>query len=80
VTDTLDGVIVLVVIFLLIAGFVIDLLIIILTPDLPTPYPELNGDPVRFGMVFTILRRSEIHASRGRGYVRRLLDPALSDR
>ena len=50
-TDTLDGVIVLVVIFLLIAGFVIDLLIIMLIPDLPTTYPELNGDPVRFGMV-----------------------------
>jgi tripartite ATP-independent transporter DctM subunit len=56
VTDSLEGVMILVVIFLLIAGFVIDstVLIIMLTPIFLPLIQQLEGDPVHFGMVFII--------------------------
>jgi tripartite ATP-independent transporter DctM subunit len=56
VTDSLEGVMMLVVIFLLIAGFVIDstVLIIMLTPIFLPLIQQLNGDPVHFGLVFII--------------------------
>jgi TRAP-type C4-dicarboxylate transport system permease large subunit len=56
VTDSLDGVMMLIVIFLLIAGFVIDstVLIIMLTPIFLPLIQQLNGDPVHFGLVFII--------------------------
>jgi tripartite ATP-independent transporter DctM subunit len=56
VTDNLEGVMMLVVIFLLIAGFVIDstVLIIMLTPIFLPLIQQLNGDPVHFGLVFII--------------------------
>jgi TRAP-type transport system large permease protein len=56
VTDNLQGVMVLIVIFLLIAGFVIDstVLIIMLTPIFLPLIQQLEGDPVHFGMVFII--------------------------
>ena len=56
VTNSLEGVMILVVLFLLIAGFVIDstVLIIMLTPIFLPLIQQLNGDPVHFGMVFII--------------------------
>ncbi len=55
-TDSLEGVMMLIVIFLLIAGFVIDstVLIIMLTPIFLPLIQQLNGDPVHFGRVFII--------------------------
>jgi tripartite ATP-independent transporter DctM subunit len=55
-TDSLEGVMMLIVIFLLIAGFVIDstVLIIMLTPIFLPLIQQLNGDPVHFGLVFII--------------------------
>jgi tripartite ATP-independent transporter DctM subunit len=56
VTDNLDGVMMLIVIFLLIAGCFIDgsVLIIMLTPIFLPIIRDLNGDPVHFGLVFII--------------------------
>jgi tripartite ATP-independent transporter DctM subunit len=56
VTDSLEGVMFLVVVFLLIAGFVIDstVLIIMLTPIFLPLIQQLDGDPVHFGIVFII--------------------------
>jgi tripartite ATP-independent transporter DctM subunit len=56
VTGSLQGVMVLIVIFLLIAGFVIDstVLIIMLTPIFLPLIQQLEGDPVHFGLVFII--------------------------
>jgi tripartite ATP-independent transporter DctM subunit len=56
VTDSLDGVTVLIVIFLLIAGCFIDgsVLIIMLTPIFLPLIRDLDGDPVHFGLVFVI--------------------------
>lgn len=55
-TENLQAVMVLVVIFLLIAGFVIDstVLIIMLTPIFLPLVERLGGDPVHFGLVFII--------------------------
>jgi TRAP-type transport system large permease protein len=56
VTTSLNGVMVLIVIFLLIAGCFIDgsVLIIMLTPIFLPLVRELDGDPVHFGLVFII--------------------------
>jgi tripartite ATP-independent transporter DctM subunit len=56
VTDSLSGVMVLIVAFLLIAGCFIDgsVLIIMLTPIFLPLIRDLDGDPVHFGLVFII--------------------------
>jgi tripartite ATP-independent transporter DctM subunit len=56
VTDSLNGVMALIVIFLLIAGCFIDgsVLIIMLTPIFLPLIRDLDGDPVHFGLVFII--------------------------
>jgi tripartite ATP-independent transporter DctM subunit len=56
VTDSLSGVMVLIVAFLLIAGCFIDgsVLIIMLTPIFLHLIRDLDGDPVHFGLVFII--------------------------
>jgi TRAP-type transport system large permease protein len=56
ITDSLPGVMALVVVFLLIAGCFIDgsVLIIMLTPIFLPLIRELGGDPVHFGLVFVI--------------------------
>ena len=55
-TENLQAVMILIVTFLLIAGFVIDstVLIIMLTPIFLPLIEQLGGDPVHFGMVFII--------------------------
>jgi TRAP-type transport system large permease protein len=56
VTDALNGVMVLIALFVLVAGFVIDgtVLIIMLTPIFLPLVRDLGGDPVHFGMIFII--------------------------
>ena len=56
ITDNLYGVMVLIVIFMLIAGFFVDatVLIIMLTPIFLPLIESLDGDPVHFGLVFII--------------------------
>jgi tripartite ATP-independent transporter DctM subunit len=56
VTDSLNGVMVLVVAFLLIAGMFVDatVLLIMLTPIFLPLIRELDGDPVHFGLVFIV--------------------------
>ena len=81
VTNSLEGVMILVVLFLLIAGFVIDstVLIIMLTPIFLPLIQQLNGDAVR--IVFIVAATiGNFHAAGGRGHVCGVLDPAVSDR
>jgi tripartite ATP-independent transporter DctM subunit len=56
ITDSLSGVMMLIVVFLLIAGCFIDgsVLIIMLTPIFLPLIRDLDGDPVHFGLVFII--------------------------
>jgi tripartite ATP-independent transporter DctM subunit len=56
VTDSLPGVLTLIVLFLLICGFFIDatVLIIMLTPIFLPLVRQLGGDPVHFGVVFVV--------------------------
>ena len=56
ITDNLSGVMVLIVIFTLIAGFFVDatVLIIMLTPIFLPLVAGLDGDPVHFGLVFIV--------------------------
>lgn len=56
VTDSLYGVLLLVVVFILIAGLFVDatVLIIMLTPIFLPLIRELDGDPVHFGLVFIV--------------------------
>jgi tripartite ATP-independent transporter DctM subunit len=56
VTDNLSAVMILIVVFILIAGFVVDatVLIIMLTPIFLPLVESLGGDPVHFGIVFII--------------------------
>jgi tripartite ATP-independent transporter DctM subunit len=56
ISDDLQTVMVLIVLFLLVAGFVIDstVLIIMLTPIFLPVVRDLGGDPVHFGIVFII--------------------------
>lgn len=56
VTDSLNGVMALVVLFLLVCGFFIDatVLIIMLTPIFLPLVRQLGGDPVHFGVVFIV--------------------------
>ncbi|MCZ7660211.1 MAG: TRAP transporter large permease subunit [Xanthobacteraceae bacterium] len=56
VTDSLNGVMILIVAFLLVAGCFIDgsVLIIMLTPIFLPLVRDLDGDPVHFGLVFII--------------------------
>jgi tripartite ATP-independent transporter DctM subunit len=56
VTDSLNGVMALIAVFLLIAGLFIDgsVLIIMLTPIFLPLIRDLNGDPVHFGLVFIV--------------------------
>jgi TRAP-type C4-dicarboxylate transport system permease large subunit len=56
VTDNLEAVMILVLVFVLAAGFVIDgtVLIIMLTPIFLPLVRQLGGDPVHFGLVFII--------------------------
>jgi tripartite ATP-independent transporter DctM subunit len=56
VTDSLNGVMALIVLFLLICGFFIDatVLIIMLTPIFLPLVRNLGGDPVHFGVVFIV--------------------------
>jgi tripartite ATP-independent transporter DctM subunit len=56
VTDSLNGVLALIVLFLLICGFFIDatVLIIMLTPIFLPLIRGLGGDPVHFGVVFIV--------------------------
>lgn len=56
ITDNLSGVMLLIVIFTLIAGFFIDatVLIIMLTPIFLPLIESLGGDPVHFGLVFIV--------------------------
>ena len=56
ITDNLSGVMVLIVIFTLIAGFFVDatVLIIMLTPIFLPLIESLGGDPVHFGLVFIV--------------------------
>lgn len=56
VTDSLYGVMLLVVVFIIIAGLFVDatVLIIMLTPIFLPLVRELDGDPVHFGLVFII--------------------------
>ncbi|HYG86704.1 MAG TPA: TRAP transporter large permease subunit [Azospirillum sp.] len=55
-TDSLNGVMILIVLFILAAGFVIDatVLIIMLTPIFLPLIRDLGGDPVHFGLIFII--------------------------
>jgi tripartite ATP-independent transporter DctM subunit len=55
-TDSLYGVMVLIVLFILVCGFFIDatVLIIMLTPIFLPLIRELGGDPVHFGVVFVV--------------------------
>ena len=55
-TDNLYGVIVLILVFILIAGMFVDatVLLIMLTPIFLPVVRELDGDPVHFGLVFII--------------------------
>ncbi|MGQ9372087.1 TRAP transporter large permease [Azospirillum sp. ST 5-10] len=56
ITDDLSGVMVLIAVFSLIAGFVIDgtVLVIMLTPIFLPLVRDLGGDPVHFGAVFIV--------------------------
>jgi TRAP-type transport system large permease protein len=56
ITDNLHGVLVLIVLFMLVAGFFVDatVLIIMLTPIFLPLVRELGGDPVHFGLVFIV--------------------------
>jgi tripartite ATP-independent transporter DctM subunit len=56
ITDSLYGVMMLIVIFLLVCGFFIDatVLIIMLTPIFLPLVRDLGGDPVHFGVVFVV--------------------------
>ncbi|MGE0502118.1 MAG: TRAP transporter large permease [Rhizobiaceae bacterium] len=56
VTASLDGVMILIVLFILVCGFFIDatVLIIMLTPIFLPLIRQLGGDPVHFGVVFII--------------------------
>ncbi|WP_431862498.1 TRAP transporter large permease [Azospirillum sp.] len=56
VTDNVNGVMILIALFILAAGFVIDatVLIIMLTPIFLPLVRELGGDPVHFGLVFIV--------------------------
>jgi TRAP-type transport system large permease protein len=56
VTDNLSAVMILIVVFILVAGFVVDgtVLIIMLTPIFLPLVESLGGDPVHFGIVFII--------------------------
>ncbi|WP_207455530.1 TRAP transporter large permease subunit [Azospirillum sp. SYSU D00513] len=56
VTENLNGVIALIVLFVLIAGFVVDgtVLVIMLTPIFLPVVLNLGGDPVHFGIIFII--------------------------
>ncbi len=56
VTDSLNGVMMLVVVFVLIAGMFVDatVLLIMLTPIFLPLIRELDGDPVHFGVVFIV--------------------------
>ncbi len=56
ITDNLQGVLVLIVLFMLVAGFFVDatVLIIMLTPIFLPLVRELGGDPVHFGLVFIV--------------------------
>ena len=56
ITDNLYGVMLLIVLFMLVAGFVVDatVLIIMLTPIFLPLVRELGGDPVHFGLVFIV--------------------------
>ena len=66
VTDSLNGVMVLIVVFMLIAGCFIDgsVLIIMLTPIFLPLIRDLNGDPVHFGLVFIIaVDDRQLHAA-----------------
>ncbi|WP_207482094.1 TRAP transporter large permease [Arenibaculum pallidiluteum] len=56
VTDSLNGVMILILVFVLIAGFVIDgtVLLIMLTPIFLPLVRSLGGDPVHFGIIFII--------------------------
>jgi tripartite ATP-independent transporter DctM subunit len=56
VTDSLNGVMVLIVAFLLVAGMFVDatVLLIMLTPIFLPLIRELDGDPVHFGLVFIV--------------------------
>lgn len=55
-TDSLNGVMVLIALFLLVIGFFIDatVLIIMLTPIFLPLVRDLGGDPVHFGIVFIV--------------------------
>ncbi len=55
-TENLSAVMVIIVIFVLIAGFVIDgaIIIVMLTPIFLPLVQSLGGDPVHFGIVFII--------------------------
>jgi tripartite ATP-independent transporter DctM subunit len=56
VTDSLNGVMLLIVVFVLIAGMFVDatVLLIMLTPIFLPLIRELDGDPVHFGLVFIV--------------------------
>ncbi len=56
VTDSLNGVMMLVVVFVLVAGMFVDatVLLIMLTPIFLPLIRELDGDPVHFGVVFIV--------------------------
>jgi len=56
ITDNLYGVMVLIAVFMLVAGFFVDatVLIIMLTPIFLPLIRDLDGDPVHFGLVFII--------------------------
>jgi tripartite ATP-independent transporter DctM subunit len=55
-TDNLSAIMVIIVLFVLVAGFVIDgaILIVMLTPIFLPLVQQLGGDPVHFGIVFII--------------------------
>ena len=56
ITDNLSGVMLLIVAFMLVAGFFVDatVLIIMLTPIFLPLIEQLGGDPVHFGLVFIV--------------------------
>lgn len=56
ITDSLNGVMALIVLFILVSGFFIDatVLIIMLTPIFLPLIRQLGGDPVHFGVVFVV--------------------------
>ena len=79
VTDSLYGVMMLIVVFLLIAGCFIDgsVLIIMLTPIFLPLIRDLDGDPVHFGLVFIIaVTIGNFTPPVGVRDVRGVLDPA----